>query len=147
MGLPDVGVSWGGQPLELHSRGLLAWQHVWIVFFVRDVSCTWECDLDHDGKFELLRGHHQDKVKPGYHDMTKDKWINAVFRKYLFINAYSVGEQGLTLCNHLSDALPKVLCFKSTDPFDVLNYPGFLEFNQFKLPHDYAFRLERITGR
>jgi len=111
----------------------------WLVsFFIRDVSYTWECDLDGDGKFELLKGHHQDKVKLGYHDHEADKWIGQVFRKYLFINAYSLDANGLRLCNDLSDQFPMILPFTS-DPFDVSHDKEFLSYNQFELPDRYQF--------
>jgi hypothetical protein len=40
-----------------------------ISFYVRDVSYTWECDLDGDGRYELLKAHHQDK------ETKENKWV------------------------------------------------------------------------
>lgn len=91
-----------------------------------------------DGKFELLKGHHQDKTKPGYHDRKTDRWVGQVFRKYLFINAYTLRKDGLALSNHLSKRFPKILPF-TDDPFDVARDKAFLDYNQFKLPHEYHF--------
>jgi hypothetical protein len=107
-------------------------------FFIRDVSYTWECDLNGDGRYEILKGHHQDKRKPGYHDKKSDRWVSQVFRKYLFINAYSLGEKGLTLANGLSGQLPLILPFTS-DPFQVARDREFMDYNQFRLPHEYLF--------
>ncbi len=107
-------------------------------YFIRDISYAWEADLNGDGRFELLKGHHQDKKKPGYHDEKKDKWITHVFRKYLFINAYVLDKKGLTLCNEWSGRFPMILPF-TTDPFDVKNDIPFLRYNQFKQPHSYCF--------
>jgi hypothetical protein len=115
----------------------------WLVsFFVRDVSYTWECDLDGDGNFELLKGHHQDKTKPGYHDRKTDAWVGQVFRKYLFINAYALTKNGLELVNDRSQKFPRILPF-TNDPFDVAHDEAFLEYNQFKLPHEYHFERRR----
>ncbi len=113
-----------------------------VSFFVRDISYTWECDLDGDGKFELLKGHHQDKTKPGYHDRKTDTWVGQVFRKYLFINAYTLRKDGLALSNHLSGRFPMILPF-TDDPFDVARDKAFLDYNQFKLPHKYHFERKR----
>jgi hypothetical protein len=121
-----------------------------VSFFVRDCSYTWECDLDGDGKFELLKGHHQDKTKPGYHDRKTDRWVGQVFRKYLFINAYALRKDGLALSNHLSGRFPRILPFRD-DPFDVARDKAFLDYNQFKLPHQYHFErkptLNQPVGR
>jgi hypothetical protein len=115
-----------------------------ISFFIRDVSYTWECDIDRDGKCEFLKAHHQDKEKPGYHDAANDKWVSDVFRKYLFLNAYALDKNGLRLCNHLSGSLPKIHCFQDSDPFDVVNDHAFLRYNQFEFPDDYVFQVKRI---
>jgi len=115
-----------------------------ISFYIRDSSYTWECDIDKDGKYELLKGHHQDKEKPGYHDVIKDKWVSSIYRKYLFINAYSIEYNGLKLCNDLSPEFPKIFCFEITDPFNITNNTEFIKYNQFKLPDYYQFQHERI---
>jgi hypothetical protein len=115
-----------------------------ITFYLRDASYTWECDINGDGKYEILKGHHQDKEKPGYHDKKRDKWVSEVFRKYLFINAYSIEPNGLRLCNKLSPSLPKVLCFQDDDPFHVLKDKDFMKYNQFSFPDDYVFQVKRI---
>ncbi len=115
-----------------------------ISFFIRDVSYTWECDIDRDGKCEFVKAHHQDRETPGYHDTITDKWVSRVFRKYLFLNAYTLDENGLRLCNHTSDSLPKILCFQESDPFKVVNDQAFLKYNQFQFPDDYVFQVKRI---
>jgi hypothetical protein len=119
----------------------------WLVsYFIRDLSYAWECDLNGDGRFELVKGHHQDKRKPGYHDRNTDRWVGQVFRKYLFINAYELGPEGLTLRNNLSDRFPLIIPFTS-DPFAVTNDTAFLSYNQFKLPHDYCFKKALLRRR
>jgi hypothetical protein len=114
-------------------------------FYLRDPLYSWECDLNGDGSYELLKGHHQDKIKPGYPQPKTGKWISAVFRKYLFINAYKFGPKGLTLCNNLSSRLPMVLNFYKTDPFNIRHDKAFMKHNQFKLPDDYVFSIRKIV--
>ena len=117
-----------------------------VSYFIRDRSYAWECDLNGDGRFELLKGHHQDKRKPGYHDRKTDRWVSVVFRKYLVINAYEIGPNGLTLRNDLSGRFPMIIPF-TTDPFEVSKDKEFLSYNQFKLPQDYYFGKAPLRGR
>lgn len=115
-----------------------------IGFFLRDPLYSWECDLDGDGVYELLKGHHQDKYQQGYPAPKTGKWVADKFRKYLFINAYKPGPDGLVLCNELSKSLPMVLNFYETDPFDIRNDKDFMKFNQFSIPEDYVFEIRKI---
>ncbi len=117
-----------------------------VSYFIRDRSYAWECDLNGDGRFELLKGHHQDKRKPGYHDRKTDRWVGEVFRKYLVINAYEIGPNGLALRNDLSGRFPVIIPF-TTDPFEVSQDKEFLSYNQFKLPQDYYFGKAPLRGR
>ena len=116
-----------------------------ISFFLRDSSYSWECDIDGDGKYELLKGHHQDITIPGYHDVKKDKWISDIHYKFLFINTYQLKNDRLILCNHLSKHLPKILCFQDTYPENLLT-DDFLKYNQFSLPHELIYKTIKIKN-
>ncbi len=115
-----------------------------VSFYIRDVSYTWECDLDGDGTFELLKAHHQDKEKFTYTNAKRKLGEKRYFQKYLFINAYKLELSGLKLCNHLSKALPMVFPWSGQDPFDIRNDAQFMKFNQFALPDGCTNQVQRI---
>lgn len=115
-------------------------------FVVRDVTYTWECDLNGDGKYELLKGHHQDKEEIVYQDARRKTGAERVFQKYLFVNAYALEPSGLKLGNELSQWLPRVFPFGGKDPFDVTHDPQFMKFNQFPLPSGYTNEVRRIPN-
>lgn len=102
----------------------------------------------------VLRGERggaglRQETRPGYHDAEAGRWVSRVFRKYLFINAYSLDDSGLKLCNDLSERFPMILPFTS-DPFDVSRDADFLTYNQFDLPARYRFLaapIRDVSGR
>ncbi len=113
-----------------------------VTFYIRDTDYSWERDIDGDGHFEILRGHHQDKEQREYWNRKHQLCGANIFRKYLFINAYRITDKGLVLSNHLSPQFPMVLMFDyETDPFNIQSDKEFMQHGQFKVPLDYDFKV------